>query len=273
MKKNQKKNKNYNKIYFIAAIVLMALIIILALILSDKRLDLKSEQVSTLYNYLGEVDVYRCGGLITYKDKAITKDEISNENALCMAYYNLKNDKITTETAKSTRKNKNNIKTCKVGESITLAAKDEENECQYSIINKKDLNDSYKKIYGENIKDYSKFFISSTEACYIEGDTYYCGTAESYIYSLTPAATIYRLLNKAVKKINGDIVIYDYFLKESDNKCYPKNNNEENKECSKEIKSIENIDEKFVSKYGNIYKHTFKKDDSGNYYWFKSELK
>ena len=62
------------------------------------------------------------------------------------------------------------------------------------------LNKAYKEIYGEDIKDYSIFYISSKEACYLEGEEYYCGNAETFTFSLVQEAKIYRLMNKAYQK-------------------------------------------------------------------------
>jgi len=268
--------KNFNKkiIYSIVIVIVVVLIILVAFVFSDKKLDLESEQVASLYKYLGEVDVYHCGGLSTYSDDEIVKKDLSNGNTLCMAYYALSADKIKNDVAEISDINKNDIKTCKVGESTTLAVKDGEDQCDYIVFNKDDLNDSYRDIYGVSIEHYDKFYISSTEACFLEGENYYCGTSETFTYSLAPEATIYRLINKAVKKLNGDIVIYDYFLKISGNVCYPMNDSsDENKDCTKAFKELKNeINVEFVKKYGSIYKHTFE-SNSDNYYWIRSDLK
>jgi len=87
------KKVNKKIIYIIVIIILLILIGIMAFVFSDKRLDLESKQVNDLYKYLGEVDIYHCGGLITYQDKNISIDDITKENALCMAYYNYKSYK------------------------------------------------------------------------------------------------------------------------------------------------------------------------------------
>ena len=94
--------------------------------------------------------------------------------------------------------------------------------------------------------------------------------------SLTPEATIYRLMNKAVEKMNGDIVISDYYLRISDNKCYSSNSsNSEISACSTIITDNPNeeITSEFVLEHGSIYEHTFKQDKDGNYYWYSSNLR
>ena len=70
MKKVVKKNKNYT----LVAVILVVLVLVLSFVLSDKKLDLESDEIGTLYKYLGEVDVYHCGGLIAYSDDLVTKN-------------------------------------------------------------------------------------------------------------------------------------------------------------------------------------------------------
>ncbi|MBE6154198.1 MAG: hypothetical protein E7163_01305 [Firmicutes bacterium] len=262
--------KQLNKrVLYIAITIIIILISVMAFVFSDKKLDLESKQVNDLYKFLGEVDIYHCGGLITYQDKDISIKDINKENALCMAYYNhkLNSKDMVIENIKSTDKNEHDIKICKIGD-ITFTT--EEDNCTYIKFNKRNLNIAYKNLYGEEIKDYTEFYISSKEACYLEGEEYYCGNAETYTLSLVPESTIYRLIDKAVKKLNGDIVIYDYYLKASDSKCYT-TNNKEKEECNKALNNNK-IDVKFIKKYGTLYKHTFKLDSNNNHYWLKTEL-
>lgn len=269
------KKKN---IFLILAAVLLVILIIFLIFLQDKKLDVTSKTVTDLHESLGTVDINKCGGLITYSDKPITENDLSNENRLCMAYYNLADSQKTTENIPSDGKNDNKINICKVGESTTLTTNnEEETECVYQLINKSDLEASYLKLYGNKLVSEENFYISDKEACFKEGEKYYCGNAENYKISLIPETTIYRIIDKAIKKLNGEIVIYDYFLKISNNVCYSKNNNEENSNCTKELtdKDLSNDDEviALVKKYGAIYKHTFKEDKNKNHYWIKSELK
>lgn len=259
----------------ILVVVFLIVFGVACFLISDKKLDLDSKLVNDLYNKLGSTDIYHCGGLITYGDNPITSADISPENALCNAYYNLASEDITSGNLKITGKNASDMKVCKIGESATLAISDEKNEeCYYSTFSKEALNKSYYKTYGSNIDEYNKFYIASDKICVLNEDNYYCGVAENFNYYLAPDATILRLKNKALKKHNGDIVIYDYFLKVSNNKCYATNTTtEEDTNCSSNIPSNGNIDAKFVEKYGTLYKHTFKTAKNGEYYWIQTEIK
>lgn len=264
--------KNRSKFIYLSLIVVcIVLIIVGAFVISDKKLDIEGDLVKKLYGYLGETDIYHCGGLNVYSSSLVNKDTLTNENRLCMAYYELE----MKESLKSdsTGTNKFGTKICKVGDSTTLAVSDDTNSCEYYKVDKESLNNAYKNIYGENISEFEKFFISSEKACEIEGDIYYCGFSETFNYSIAPEATIYRGIAKAIEKFNGDIVIYDYFLKISNNKCYKTNtSNEEVTDCSKAISENSDleINSEFISKYGTLYKHTYAKKDS-NIYWISSE--
>lgn len=263
------------KILVVLGIVVVIIVIFLVIFLGDKPLKLDDPQVTELYSYLGEVDIYHCGGLNSYTGEEVKYDTLSDENKLCMAYYKLDNKQIKTDSHEVTAKNDNDIEICEIGEGIRLAAEEGENSCEYQIISSTDLKEAYSAIYGKELPDDSSFYINGTEACYLNGEEYYCGEAETFVYSLTPEATIYRLMNKASEKLNEDIVITDYYLRISDNKCYGSNDSEDEiSACSEALEndSVE-INEEFVQKYGTLYKHTFKKNNDDNYYWYSSNLK
>lgn len=259
-------------------VILVAFIISCIIFMGDHELDLNSEEVSTLYSYLGEVDVYHCGGLNQYMGEEITYDDISTSNKLCQAYYATKKDNIQQEESNTTTTNDQDVAICEVGDSIRLAADENKNSCSYQIIKKEDLNKAYNNVYGTNIpeEDNTSFNIGATESCYLEEGEYYCGNAETFTWSLRPESTIYRLLNKAVKKMNGDVIITDYYLRISENKCYSSNDaDSELTACSKALSENPNttIDSEFVQKYGTLYEHTFKKKSNGTNYWYSSNIK
>lgn len=264
-------SKSSNKTVLIISIgILIILIIVSFFLLKDKTLDLNGREVTELYQILGTEDIYHCGGLNVYDENAVTLKDLEQKNTLCMAYYNSEN--LKSETLKVTEKNKNKEDICRLGENVTFLAN--KKTCKYYKISKDELNNNYEKLYGEKINEYKDFSISSNETCFLEGDYYYCGEGETYTYSLSPETTIYRLLNKAQKQVNGDVTIYDYYLKISDNKCYISNNNLEDSECSEELKKQKEvkINEEFVKKYGKLYKHSYKKNNNSTY-WIKSEPK
>ena len=261
-------------VVFVIAVIIVVGVLLLAVFIGEKTLDLESEQITNLYSYLG--DVNRCGGLNQYTGEEVTYDALSNETKLCMSFYKLNADIIQKESADVTTTNDSDISVCEVGEGIRFAAEDGEDVCSYQVFAKDELVNSYKTIYGEDMPLDESFYINGNQACYLEGDSYYCGDAETFVVSLAPEATIYRLLQKAVEKMNGDIVIYDYYLRISDNTCYSSNSSEgEISSCTEALEDNDNIeiDSTFVQEHAAVYEHIFKKDSDGNYYWYSSNLK
>jgi len=269
MKKKQLKNL----LPFLLLVAIILVVVIIFFLIGDKKLDIEDKEVAELYSYLGEVDIYRCGGLQVYNGKETTTlNDLDNSLALCNAYYNI-NDKIDTKKAQSTGKDSSKNKVCKVGDNLTFITQENSDNCVYKTITKETLNKAYDLVYGNNIDKYiDKFAISNSEACYLEGETYICGNTGTYTYSIGTDATVYRLMNKAIKTYNERIIISDYYLRIADNVCYGSSENDnEIKECSDELKNIEKVDAKFITKYGKLYKHTFEKNSDNSYFWKKTE--
>ncbi len=270
------------KKYFIIGLIILIIICVVILLTRNEKLDFESVEVKELYSYLGEVDLYHCGGLTVYSGNTVTIDSISDSNKLCMAFYNLNSEDLTKETTPSTGKNDNDIKICKIGENVTFTtSEDDEKNCTYNIISKKKLNAAYKDIYGTDISkdNTSSFNISSTNTCYLEGEEYYCGNAETFSVAITPETNVYRLKFKAIKDHKGNIIISDYYLRIANNKCYLTNNSEEeSSECTKALSNLKGSFEQesesakadFVKKYGRLYRHTFQNKDN-DYYWVRTE--
>lgn len=263
---------NSKKIYLIISLLVLIVLLGILTTIGEKKYDPNSPEITKLYGYLGNIDINKCGGLQTYTNKTVSAADISLENKLCMAYYNLENNSLESKETKYTKTNNIGTKVCKIGDKVTLTANIKDNTiCAYNIATKNDLTTSYQNIYGLDVEKYNDFSISGTNTCYLEGDKYYCGEGETYTYTIGADATIYRLINKVIKNKNQEIVIYDYFLKISNNTCYLSTNNDINDECTKSLKNTKEITEKFVKKYGKIYKHTFKANENNIYYWSTSE--
>ena len=268
------KKKYKGSIGIIIVAVIIIAVILSAIFLGDKKLDLESEQVKTLYRYLGEVDVNHCGGLNAYAGDEVTYKTISNENKLCMAYYELTEDQIVLDTQKVSEINEFDVPVCEICEGIRLASEEEDSYCNYQIITAQDLKDSYQKIYNQDMPDDESFYISINQACFLEEGKYYCGNSETSKVTMMPETTIYRMLNSASIKINGDIVITDFYLRVSNNKCYANNSNDEEiTNCSALLEGDKEITKELVQEYGVLYEHVFKQDKNGNYYWYSSNIK
>lgn len=256
-------NKN-SKFLLLLSICIISVIGIF-FVIKGKELDIESEEVKKLYHYLGEENESHCNELSVYKDKIVTKDDISLENKLCLAYFETENKEIGELPI--TGSNKNKAKICKKGE-ITFTSDD--NTCHYTKVSKEELNNNYKTIYGEDISEFKTFYIDSKTACHLKGDYYLCGGAETYSFSISAPTDVYRVLTKAIKK-GEEIILTDYYLKISNGKCYT-NESSENSDCTKAIENNE-IDVAFVKKYGAEYEHVFKNEKNTPYHWVKSYRK
>ena len=97
-------------------------------------------------------------------------------------------------------------------------------------------------------------------------------------YQIETADSAHAGIAKITANIDNpyDIVITDYYLRISENKCYSSNNvDSEITACSKILKDNPDttINSEFVQEYGTLYEHTFKKNSSGTNYWYSSNLK
>lgn len=259
--------KRDKKDYLIIALIIIIILLgIILVIVKSKRIDAKDPLATKLYSYLGSNDLEVCEGLISYSDALVKYDNIKPTTRICMAYSVL--DKKETTTMKLDKEKKQNV--CKMGENITFATDNYENDiCTVTKIEASKINSIYQEIYGKEIESYDKFNLNSATICYYNENNYYCGLSENFTYTIGAEPHTYRSIKKIEEK-KDNIVIYDYFLKVVDNTCYQNyNGTTKNDKCSKKYKENK-VNYQFLKKYGTEYKHTYKKNGE-NYYWVNSE--
>lgn len=261
---------------FIIIIILAIILTVIVVILKSNSLNKDSKLVTDIYKYVGNNDLEICSGLVNYQDGEVTFDTIDNTDKLCLAYTLLNDSDITTLRIDE---DKNNV--CKLDNNFTFAT-DNNNDADTCTIKRIDanlLNKEYKKIFGQDIKDYDEFLYDYKTVCkYIEEEAssyYYCGNAEEFSIAVGAFPKTYRAI-KDVYKNNDSIIIYDYFLKVIDDECYETfTTNTKNDSCTNEYNNKTFNDSKkgykFLKKYGTLYKHTFE-NNNGEYYWVKSEV-
>lgn len=273
--KNIKKNllKNIKKItedktliILIALLVVLALVILILKLTTINHLDTESELVTEIHNYFNSKDLASCDGLFNYSDKKTEYKDIDSELKLCIAYQKAKIKDSETETIKATKKKE----TC-TKDGMIFRVNEDTDECTYSKIDRKIIDDSYKKLFGKEIENNESFKSDNLNICYLKDDYYYCGLSEMFTYTLGNESIIYRVMEKAVEK-RSEIIIYDYFAKINDNTCYKNYTTMTiNNDCTKNYKGDKDINYKFMKKYGTYYKHVFKKAENDTYYWVSSE--
>ncbi len=265
-KKELKKEKDIVLIILIIILILITISLIVIKVINGKTLDTDSKEIKELHNYFNTDDLNNCNGLFIYTDKKIEYKDLTADNAICLAYYKSDISSATEETYKPKKKETS----CKVDD-FTFKADEESNECNVTKIDKKIIDDTYKKLFGKEIENNGSFRIDNFNICYLNGDYYYCGLSDTFIYTMGNDSKIYRVINRAVEQ-KDEIIIYDYFAKINDDKCYTSyTSDKENKDCTKAYSDNKNVDFKFMKKNTTKYKHVFKKASDGSYYWVSSK--
>ena len=253
---------------FICLLVLLLFCFLYWLIFFKQNLDTNSTKVTNLYAYLGDNNIKECNGLSNYDANEVNKDTISEDMKICNAYVLVDSSKIVTVKIDKTKK----ANTCKIDNDTVFATDNaDETICTLNKLDINEIKNAYKAIYGSDLEDYKDFQFNYNTICQYSSEAYYCGSSQQYTLTVGAEPTIYRTMKKAVEKGN-DLYIYDYFLKVIDNKCYTNyTGTDEIAKCSDVIANTKDINYNFLKKYGTLYKHTFKKDADGNYYWVSSK--
>ncbi|MEG0977255.1 MAG: hypothetical protein RSF02_01745 [Bacilli bacterium] len=273
-RKETKKLKLKFDLTFILKLITVILLIIafslvMVVIVRGKKVSTNSDIVNNLYSYMGSNDLLLCSGIPTYDSKKTTYDSIKNDVKICNAYTKVKEDNITT--IKIDKSKKENI--CSIGKNVKFATDNyEDNICTVTKISADKIGDEYFKIYGKTIEQYETFDKDNKTICYFEDGFYYCGLSETYTYTIGAEPHTFRSLKNALKK-KDNIIIYDYFVKVINNECYTSFKGDvKNSKCSENYKSEEKTNYAFLKKYGTLYKHIFKLNESNDtYYWVSSE--
>ena len=266
----KKINKNFIKknrvviLFFI--LIILTILIILVNIFSDNKIS--DKKINTLYSYISNDDIEKCGGLQFYQKDKVTTNTLSDDVKMCIAF--IKTDNLKSDKKTYNRDSKK--KTCTTKDKMVFATDNyEEEKCTVNTYDIKEVKNTYKKIFGTELKELDSFNLDDYNICYIKDNTLYCGLSEIFSFTIGNQSYVYRTLKKTVEK--GDqIIIYDYFIKVNEDKCYSSFDGSEIKKCSKNLKKNNKVNYKFIKKYGSTYKHTFKKVNNNDYYsWVESE--
>lgn len=255
----------------VVILVILILVVSIVFIINRKNLDTNSSLVTDLYNYLGQNDLTFCDGLGIYREEKTSYYDIDNSSRLCNTVASLYvNEKTTLMKVDKTKKNN----TCSIGDGITFATDNySEDFCTVNRVEKNSVKDTYKKIYGKDLEKDESFTLNNTTICYPDDEYYYCGLSETFTVSVGNEPKTYRSIKKALKK-DDKIIIDDYFIKVTNNECFTSYTGKTlNNTCTDALKNNDNIDYKFIKKYGTLYRHTYQKNDNGDYYWLETDVK
>ncbi len=244
--------------YLVIALVVAVISFLIVLIYSVTRIDTEGEFATNLYNMIGSNDLNHCGGLIKYSHE---ESDISLEYKLCNSmYYKIDNKVIYEEVTLTNEKEYCNI------DDISFTARDE--DCAALKVSADALNNHLKTVYNITNDDKISFSINEYDHCvYNEvDDYYYCSDKETVNVTYGPEENVYRIID-SVKEKGSNIEITDYFLKIYNEKCYTDYGlKHENLECTNEFVNNSEVTEKFILKYGGVYKHIYKPLDEAYYY-------
>lgn len=231
-----------------------------------KELDINSEEVKKLYNYIlkenSEIEIY------AYQNKKVTVNELDNDTKLCTVLSNLED------------KDADDKKTVQ-----GVAGKLNQFFYNQSTIDKK-----ANEIFGTKVNlKYKSIDDIATMTDYTYENNKYVKSEIQQGGGDYPAHTVEYIVK--AEKDNDELLIYDKFcyLYDAQNAAYDiYSGSDKNAVIAKNIsgekiyfqvhdkdenlnkKIIDNI-EKIVGKQALTYKHTFKKNSEGNYYWYSTE--
>ena len=249
-------------------IILLVVVIVALLIKKGIPLSSNSKVVKDAYAYVGSDNLERCSGLVMYNDEIVTKNTLDNTTKVCLSYnlVDIKGEEIKLDkTDKKT--------TCSIAEGMVYALDNYEGDiCTITKISKEEVHKKYKEIFGEELELDESFQLDNTNVCFYYEDSYYCGLSEKYTYVIGAEPHTYRAIKSAYKK-DDELVIYDYFLRIINDECYTSYmTNNKNDKCTSKYDADKDMSNRFMKRYGQVYKHTFKKDGD-SYYWVSSEAK
>ena len=251
----------------IIVVVVILLVVFGYYALKGKTLKSDSDQVKSLYSYLGSNDLSVCNGLFIYDDKEISNKDLTEENKRCISYSLINENDISKLKVEAESKKDY----CNINDDISFAVDDKDNNmCNITRFDVKTIKDNYKKIYGKELEELNDFNPDSRTICKSDGEYYYCGFLEEFTVIVGSEPKVYRSID-VVKDKNDSIEIYDYFIKMINDDCYYNYvTTTKNEKCSAKYNK-DDVSFSFLRKYGTKYKHTFVKGEDNNYHWSKSE--
>lgn len=197
-----------------------------------------------------------------YEDRLITYDDIKEEDRFEIAFYVKKHDSepIIYNSCEETKDFKSLYSTCTFDSSFVIG----EDAFSYSKINKDELEKNYREIFGPN-KSFAKkeYHLHASMVEYSESiDEYLYYTLPEGYYTGVDEVT---KLVKAVK-VGNTIELYDYYVFMTS--WIEHAGTFKDRHYNTKLSDDFDYD---IIEAGQLYKHIYRKDQNGNYYWYSSE--
>lgn len=239
----------------------------------DETQKVTLEEAKELYNYIPQL--YHEGFTI-YQNKAVSIDDVPKELLLNELYSNM--DKYDADGSTINAKNEAEC-TSKDGTYVSnrcYVFGQFNNENFYFTL--KMVKNKFQKFYGTNTEFPNVLSINDQEKCICElkNDNYYCN-CNNYIENVEGSFSNVSRFNKYEVGKDELYIYVDYLYAYYDStdesgsmyvKVYDK---KDGKELGFAHTYLEDILFESFSKDASLYKHTYKKDSNGNYYWSKVE--
>lgn len=270
MKKQQNKKRVLDdKILkiLIGLLILVTALLVVFLVINLNKVDIDSPEIVALHNYFNSEKIKNCDGLFNYANNKVEYNNVKSANRLCIAYQSAEIKDVETGTLKADKKKS----ICTFEKGKTFKVSGDTKECSYTKIKRTYIDKSYMNLFGYEIEDNESFKIDNKNICYLKDNYYYCGEAETQTYVIGGESLVYRVIDKAVEK-GSEIIIYDYFVRINSDQCY-KNYTTAivNEKCTEMYENKAKINYKFMKQYGTPYKHIYRENENGTYYWVSSE--
>lgn len=262
----------------ILAILLFAMMILTLTGCKDNKKEntTLTENVKKLYDmietyYIPDVypdfDSYKDSNF--YMDKVVKYEDLSDESRLYYAYKTIENIERRWFTSCDELKgysyeNEDIATICQKGAGEIIAKDQSSEEWFFNNVNKETLENAYNSMYGED-KDLplKSFTMSVTGICV------YSKTKDDFLCFTQTGGDTYPEHGESkfeyFEEKDDSIEIYDRYLwveYEVNQSVYYKSRFDKNEKIDSTTKDISK---------GALYKHTFKKDSKGNFYWYSSE--
>ena len=222
----------------------------------NKEIDINSEKITKIYNYIPCMDCTLYDNSVNaYQDKKATKEDLSQEYLLGYAFTQLSLSNSDVELIEGT------------------SVEDGWYSFDADLLQQK-----VKEIYGENIENVD-FEFGLCRSCFYENGRYRYSDGGSAEHQFCSIREIYRAYEN-----EENLYIEDKYIGlETDDieeicKLYA---NSQMNNIVKQLNykdfmkiSYENRENEIKNNYGDLmtnYKHTFKKNSDGNYYWYSTE--
>ena len=247
-----------------------------------KDLDIESNEVKELYEKL--VD-YSDGGSSDYPVGSVYSSYKTNYNNLNKSLLYKAYENYYEKYLKNKSNSNEKYVTCDELKSNSVNNY-YDNNCQeptYITVDEVDLKNELINLIGvdqEKEFNYIDFSPSANVDCIHKENKYYCYNHDGGDVYFGKSL---KEISKAQKDKDGIIYIYDSYLllHYTDSETFEVYNTYDK---DKKLNTFEKDDNKeeqnnlkaYISKYGdkdiNTFKHTFKKDSAGNYYWYSTEI-